>query len=57
LLSGRFPDGSFALISVVDRHHGVEIDGVDQAELDAMPAEVVMRDSPSLLKYEHKLLH
>jgi biotin operon repressor len=57
LLSGRFPDGSFALISVVDRHKGVEIDGVDQAELDTMPAEVVMPVSPSLLKYEHKLPH
>ncbi|MEL6808184.1 MAG: LysR family transcriptional regulator [Pseudomonadota bacterium] len=43
LLPGRFPDGTFALISVVDRHHDVEILGLDEEVRPRMPDEVVMK--------------
>lgn len=55
LLGGRFPDGTFALISVVDRHHGIEIAGLDPALADAMPSEVVMPANPLRLKFEQKV--
>ena len=54
LLGGCFPDGTFALISVVDRHHGVEIDGLDPALTDEMPLEVVMPERPVTLKFEQR---
>ncbi|MEP1354710.1 MAG: LysR family transcriptional regulator [Tateyamaria sp.] len=43
LLPGQFPDGTFALISVVDRHHDVEIIGLDEDTKPRMPDEVVMK--------------
>lgn len=39
LLGGSFPDGSFALISVVDRHNGIDIDIPQEQQ---MPAELEM---------------
>ena len=53
LLSGRFPDGTFALISVVDRYQGITIDGLDPASMKSMPDEVIMPAIPKSLKYEH----
>ena len=55
LLGGSFPDGTFALISVVDRHHGIEIAGLDPARSDEMPSEVVMPANPLRLKFEQKV--
>ncbi|MEP0143831.1 helix-turn-helix domain-containing protein [Tateyamaria sp.] len=43
LLPGRFPDGTFALISVVDRHHDVEIIGLDEDTKPRMLDDVVMK--------------
>ena len=45
LLPGRFPDGTFALISVVDRHHDVEIIGLDEDTRPCMPDDVVMKEA------------
>ncbi|MEM8654823.1 MAG: LysR family transcriptional regulator [Pseudomonadota bacterium] len=42
LLSGRFPDGSLALISIVDRHHDIEIDGLSPDDMKEMPDDCVM---------------
>ncbi|MEX0367123.1 MAG: LysR family transcriptional regulator [Ruegeria sp.] len=42
LLGGRFPDGSLALISIVDRHHDIEIDGLTPDDMRKMPDECVM---------------
>ncbi len=39
LLGGRFPDNSFALITVVDRSEKVRIRGLDQSGLEQMPAD------------------
>lgn len=41
LLGGRFPDGSFALIAVVDRSEKIGIAGLDQSVLEAMPADAI----------------
>ncbi|MCM2563476.1 LysR family transcriptional regulator [Lutimaribacter sp. EGI FJ00015] len=41
-LGGRFPDGSFALISVVQRTYDVEIDHLDEETIRTMPPELVM---------------
>lgn len=43
LLGGRFPDGSFALIAVVDRSEKIGIPGVDQSLLDNMPSDAISR--------------
>jgi hypothetical protein len=42
LLASRFPDGSFALIAVVDRSRSVTISGLDQSTLDVMPADAIV---------------
>lgn len=55
LLGGRFPDGSFALISVVDRHHGIEIVGLDPEMVNEMPLDMVMPAQPLALKFEQRL--
>lgn len=52
LLPGRFPDGTFALISVVDRHHDVEIDGIDEADKPRMPDDVVMKLATTFSKFD-----
>ncbi len=39
LMGGRFPDGSFALITVVDRSETIRIKGLDQEVLELMPAD------------------
>lgn len=41
LMGGRFPDGSFALIAVVDRSDKIRIDGVEQGILEQMPGDAV----------------
>lgn len=53
LLSGRFPDGTSALISVVDRCHEIAIDGLDLEVVQGMPEELVMPANPTVFKYEH----
>ena len=45
LLPGRFPDGTFALISVVDRHHDVEIIGLDMDDRPRMPQDAIMKEA------------
>lgn len=42
LLGSRFPDGSFAMISVVRRTYDVEIKGVTHEMLEKMPKELLM---------------
>ncbi|KIN62293.1 Transcriptional regulator, LysR family [Sulfitobacter noctilucicola] len=39
LLGGRFPDNSFALISIVERSQKIRIQGLDQSVLEQMPAD------------------
>jgi hypothetical protein len=52
LLSGRFPDGSFALISVLDRCYDINIEGLGEGEIRAMPAEMAMPVHPLQPLYE-----
>ncbi len=52
LLGGRFPDGTFALISIVDRTHALRIDGLDRSEIERMPAELIMEYEENALKHE-----
>ena len=52
LLSGRFPDGTFALISVLDRCYDISIDGLSAEEVRKMPADLVMDSHPVDLMYE-----
>lgn len=42
LLGCRYPDDSFALASLVVRSHDLEISGVSQAEIETMPADLLM---------------
>lgn len=42
LCASRFPDGSFAMISAVLRTHDVELEGVGDDVLRAMPKEFIM---------------
>lgn len=39
LLGGRFPDNSFALITIVERSQEIRIRGLDQSVLEQMPAD------------------
>lgn len=41
-MGGQFPDGSFALISVVQRTHDIDIPHLDEAMAHSMPQELVM---------------
>ncbi|MFK7746042.1 MAG: LysR family transcriptional regulator [Roseobacter sp.] len=52
LLAGRFPDGSFALISVLDRCFDINIDGLGIDEIHAMPKDLVMPVHPLQPLYE-----
>lgn len=54
LLPGRFPDGTFALISVVDRHHGVEIIGLDPDDMEPMPDDTIMDNVSIKPKFDYK---
>lgn len=42
LLASRFPDGSFALIAVVDRSRSITISGLDQTTLSDMPMDAIV---------------
>ena len=42
LLGSRFPDGSFALISVVDRSETVRVEGADASILEEMPEDATV---------------
>jgi hypothetical protein len=55
LLAGTFPDGTFALISVVDRCKDITINNLDFAESQSMPDALVMSSRPKVLKYEQGL--
>jgi DNA-binding transcriptional ArsR family regulator len=46
LLAGRFPDGSFALISVLDRCYDIEIGNLGDDAIHAMPEDLVMPAHP-----------
>ncbi len=46
LLGGRFPDGTSALISVLDRCYDIEIDGLERDEILTMPEDLVMPADP-----------
>jgi hypothetical protein len=52
LLGARFPDGTFALISVVDRTYDLKIYGLGDEEIRRMPEKLVMSIDPKVLKYE-----
>lgn len=43
LMASRFPDGSLALISAVDRSRHVTISGLDQAAMSGMPDDAIVR--------------
>lgn len=45
LMGCRFPDGSFALASLVERSYDLQILGVDQATIQRMPKEELMPDT------------
>jgi len=53
LMGGRFPDESFALISVVDRCYDIDIHRLEQEKIRTMPEDLVMESDIALLKYEH----
>lgn len=42
-MGGQFPDGSFALITVVERTHDIDIPHLDPAIIGTMPDDAVMR--------------
>ncbi|MGJ8590806.1 MAG: LysR family transcriptional regulator, partial [Yoonia sp.] len=42
LMASRFPDGSFALIAVVDRSRSITISGLDQSTLKVMPSDAIV---------------
>lgn len=50
LLGCSFPDGSFALVSMIDRHNDIDILGTPGHK---MPPELVMKLEPILLNQEH----
>jgi hypothetical protein len=50
LLGSSFPDGSFALISVVDRHNDIDIQGTPGQK---MPEELVMDIDAISLNQKH----
>lgn len=50
LLGCSFPDGSFALVSIVDRHNEIEIPGIEMAR---MSEEMVMDVSEVRLNLKH----
>jgi hypothetical protein len=42
LMGMRMPDGSFALVTVVDRAEKMAVSGVDQRWIDDMPADATV---------------
>ncbi len=54
LLAGRFPDGSSAMISVLDRCYDIKIEGLSLENILAMPEDLVMPAHPVAPLYEHK---
>lgn len=46
LLGARFPDGSFAMVTLIDRTHNIRIDGLSDAQINAMPQKYVMDVGP-----------
>lgn len=42
LLGCRFPDGSFALATLIDRTHNIRVDGLSDERIKSMPNEYVM---------------
>lgn len=54
LLAGRFPDGSPALISVLDRCYDINITDLGSDELNAMPRDLAMPAHPLELLYEQQ---
>jgi len=50
LMGGRFPDDSFALISLVERTFDVEIEGLPEARRLSMPADQAMDGSTGHMK-------
>jgi hypothetical protein len=50
LMGGRFPDDSFALISLVERTFDVEIEGLPEARRLSMPADQAMDGSIGHMK-------
>jgi hypothetical protein len=52
MLGGSFPDGTFALLSAVERCYDLLIEGVSEDQVKRMPKEMLTPETPSLLKYE-----
>ncbi|MEM6890157.1 MAG: LysR family transcriptional regulator [Pseudomonadota bacterium] len=52
LMCGRFPDGTLALISILDRCYDVHIDGLSRAAILSMPEELTMPAHPLRVLYE-----
>lgn len=42
LLGCRFPDGSFALATLIDRTHNIDIAGLSEEQAESMPKEYIM---------------
>lgn len=43
LLGCRFPDGSFALVTLIDRTHNIEIAGLSEKQAQSMPEQHIMQ--------------
>ncbi|MEM1075639.1 MAG: LysR family transcriptional regulator [Pseudomonadota bacterium] len=54
VLAGRFPDGSPALISVLDRCYEINIADLDESAIMSMPQDLVMPRDPVELLYEQQ---
>ena len=54
MLGGTFPDGTFALFSVVERCYDLNIDGVSDEVVKTMPNEMLTPEKPTVLKYERQ---
>lgn len=52
MLGGTFPDGTFALISVVERCYDLSIEGLTKEHIKQMPEEMLTPEKPEVLKYE-----
>lgn len=52
MLGGSFPDGTFALISLVERCYDLKIAGVSTEQARRMPKEMLTSEKPKTLKYE-----
>ncbi|MEM1352266.1 MAG: LysR family transcriptional regulator [Pseudomonadota bacterium] len=52
MLGCSFPDGTFALVSMVERCYDLRIKGVSLEQASRMPEEMLTCEKPSVLKYE-----